>query len=165
MSRAILALLLLAPACTGRPAATRADSVAVPAPDAPLVTLERRPCFGSCPVYSVSLLGDGTVRFVGKEHVAHQGPATAAVPAAVVESLVSELTAGGYFEFADRYEHAEPACGLYATDSPSVITSVTMGGRTKEIRHDYGCASAPAELGRLERRIDEVARTARWTGR
>ena len=57
-----------------------------------------------------------------------------------------------------------PACGQYATDSPTVITSVTAGGRSKTIRHDYGCFDAPRELARLERLIDEVAGTARWVG-
>jgi hypothetical protein len=58
-----------------------------------------------------------------------------------------------------------PACGQYATDSPTVITSASAGGRTKTIRHDYGCQAAPRELGRLEQLIDEVAGTSRWVGR
>lgn len=164
-----LALPLLAAGCSGRPAGIAADSAAAPAPaaaaGAPVVTLERQPCFGTCPVYRVAVSGDGTVSFEGRRHVTHLGTATASLPAPAVDSLLAELEAGGYFEFADRYEASQPACGLYATDSPVVITSVTMAGRTKEVRHDYGCAEAPPELGRLERRIDEVAGTARWTGR
>ena len=58
-----------------------------------------------------------------------------------------------------------PACGRYATDSPMVITSASAGGRTKTIRHDFGCNGAPRELGGLERLIDEVAGTSRWIGR
>jgi hypothetical protein len=42
---------------------------------------------------------------------------------------------------------------------------VRQGGRRKTIRHDYGCFAAPAELARLERLIDDVAGTDRWTGR
>ena len=74
------------------------------------------------------------------------------------------LEAGGYFDFADEYVMNAPACGQYATDSPTVITSVTAGGRTKRIRHDYGCFAAPQELAALERLIDEVTGTARWIG-
>lgn len=173
MTRAIYLGLLAAGAACGRPGGTTADSAGNPAPSIvavdsvsqPVITLERTPCFGSCPVYRVSIGQDGSVRFVGKQHVAQTGMAAAAISRERVDSLVAELVAGGYFDFADRYLHDEPACGLYATDSPTVITSVTTGDRTKEIRHDYGCSATPPELGRLERRIDEVAGTARWTGR
>ena len=82
-----------------------------------------------------------------------------------MDSLAGELEAGGYFGFADDYVLDAPACGQYATDSPTVTTSLTMNGRSKRIRHDYGCSAAPSELRRLEQRIDEVAGTSRWTGR
>jgi Domain of unknown function (DUF6438) len=144
------------PAPDAEPAATAAEP--------PVVTLERTPCFGSCPVYQVSISRSGTVRFVGKQHVTREGEATAEIPAARVDSLLRELEAGGYFGFADAYVMSSPACGQYATDSPTVITSVSAGGRTKTIRHDFGCDGAPEELGRLERRIDEVASTAGWIG-
>ena len=145
------------PAPYGEPGAAAAE--------APVITLERTPCFGTCPVYQVAISRSGAVRFVGKQHVIRQGEATAEIPAARVDSLLRELEAGGYFGFADAYVMDSPACGQYATDSPTVITSVSAGGRTKTIRHDFGCNAAPEELGRLERLIDEVAGTSRWIGR
>jgi hypothetical protein len=145
------------PAPSGEPGAVAAE--------APVVTLERTPCLGTCPVYQVAISRTGAVRFVGKQHVTRQGEATAEIPAARVDSLLRELEAGGYFEFADAYVMDSPACGQYATDSPTVITSASAGGRTKTIRHDFGCNAAPRELGRLERLIDEVAGTSRWIGR
>jgi uncharacterized protein DUF6438 len=130
----------------------------------PVITLERTPCFGTCPVYQVSISRSGSVRFVGKHHVTLQGAASAEIAPARVDSLLRELEVGGYFDFADAYVMGSPACGAYATDSPTVITSVTSGGRTRAIRHDYGCQGAPRELARLERLIDDVAGTDRWTG-
>lgn len=135
------------------------------AADTSVVTLERTPCFGTCPVYRVAISRSGAVRFAGKNHVTQQGEARAEIPAARVDSLLHELEAGGYFGFADAYVMDSPACGQYATDSPTVITTATAGGRSKTIRHDYGCNAAPQELGRLERLIDEVAGTSRWIGR
>jgi hypothetical protein len=159
-ARAAGLLVVALAACAPRRPAT-AD-VSSPTP---VVTLERTPCFGTCPVYTVSISGSGTVRFLGRNHVSKQGEATAEIPRATVDSLLRELEAGGYFDFADAYVMDSPACGQYATDSPTVITTVTAGGRSKTIRHDYGCFAAPAELARLERMIDEVAGTSRWTGR
>jgi len=166
------ALVLMAglTACSPRPPAAGQPPTPYGEPggaaaDPPVVTLERTPCFGTCPVYQVAISRSGAVRFIGKHHVTQQGEATAEIPAARVDSLLRELEAGGYFGFADAYVMDAPACGRYATDSPTVITSASAAGRTKTIRHDYGCDAAPQELGRLERRIDEVAGTSRWIGR
>ncbi len=170
MRGSIVSLALIV-ACSGRPGAEGGDSVSAPVPAAvadsltPVVSLERTPCYGTCPVYEVSIFRDGTVRFLGKQHVKQQGVATASLAPGAVDSLAAELEEGGYFGFADDYVRDAPACGRYATDSPTVTTSLAMKGRTKRIRHDYGCSAAPAELRRLEQRIDEVAGTSRWTGR
>jgi len=171
MTRRSAAFVLLATlGCAPPPAG---DAGGSPAPagaqaertDSAVVTLERTPCFGACPVYSLTISGTGVVRFAGTRYTAHVGEASAEIPPALVDSLVAELRQGGYFGFADAYVVNAPACGRYATDSPTVITSVADGGERKEIRHDYGCGDAPPALARLERRIDEVAGSARWTGR
>ncbi|HEU5041658.1 MAG TPA: DUF6438 domain-containing protein [Gemmatimonadales bacterium] len=164
----LLAGLSLAAACMPRPAGTAADSAAPAAAaaraDSVVVALERGPCFGACPVYSLTITAGGQVRFVGTRYTAQAGEATATIPAERVDSLLTELGEGGYFEFAEVYEPGAPACGRSATDSPSATTRVVLDGRTKEIRHYYGCSDAPRSLVALERRIDEVAGSARWVG-
>jgi hypothetical protein len=132
---------------------------------APAITLERTACFGSCPVYSISVWPSGEVKYEGKVHVSRMGAASARVPRERLEALLSEIERAGYFSFADRYTSGEPSCGRYATDSPTVITSVTLRGRTKRITHDYGCGGAPGALTILERKIDDVLGSDRWTGR
>ena len=168
--RPAILLLLAAAACAPRPAgegngAPEPDAAVAARDDSTLVTLERTPCYGACPVYTVSISGTGAVRFVGTRFTTQVGEATAEIPPARVDSLVEELRGGGYFELADAYVAESPECGRYATDSPTVITSVFADGVRKEIRHDYGCGGAPPALALLEQRIDQVAGTARWTGR
>jgi Domain of unknown function (DUF6438) len=170
MRPAALVWLAVLAACSSRPAAvggpaTPYDRDAQSAGARPVITLERRPCFGTCPVYQVAIARSGAVSYTGKHHVTTQGAATAQLPAERVDSLLDALERGGYFEFADDYVMNTPACGMYATDSPTVVTTVTARGRTKTIRHDYGCTGAPRELARLERLIDDVVGTDRWTGR
>jgi Domain of unknown function (DUF6438) len=128
------------------------------------ISLERRPCFGACPVYTVTLERSGAVVFQGRRFVADTGTFTASIPAARADSLFRELDAAGWFAFADRYGMGEPGCERFATDLPSVVTEVRMDGRAKRVEHDYGCTGAPAKLEALERRIDEVAGVGRWTG-
>jgi hypothetical protein len=142
-----------------------ADAGAARADSAVRITLERGPCFGTCPVYSVTLDGSGAVLFEGRRFVADSGISTGRVPRARIDSLVAELTARGYFDFADRYVAGEPGCVQYATDLPSVITGVQAGGRRKRIEHDHGCMEAPQALTALEGRIDSVAGVARWIRR
>jgi hypothetical protein len=160
-----LAVLAVLAACSPREPAPAVAPAAEPAAgESPAVTLERTPCFGTCPVYLVAISRTGEVRFTGKHHVTHTGQATATIPVVRVDSLLAELDAAGYYGFADDYVMSSPACGMYATDSPTVITSVSRDGKTKTIRHDRGCSAAPPELSQLEQRIDEVAETGRWTG-
>ncbi|MEA2713779.1 MAG: hypothetical protein QOK27_1740 [Gemmatimonadales bacterium] len=142
-----------------------ADQSSQSATSAPVITLERTACFGSCPVYTISVTASGDVQYEGRAHVRKMGAATGRVPQELVDALLSELNRGGYFTFAERYTSPEPTCGRYVTDSPTVITSVTLGGRTKRIAHDYGCGGAPGALVVLEHRIDEALSSDQWTGR
>ena len=167
MIRIIAAGVLLALASCARNEAESkpADRSSQSATSAPAITLERTACFGSCPVYTVSVSPSGEVQYEGRAHVRKLGVATGRVPRERVDALLSELERGGYFTFAERYTSPEPTCGRYATDSPSIITSVTLRGRTKRITHDYGCGGAPGALVVLERRIDEALSSGQWTGR
>jgi uncharacterized protein DUF6438 len=132
---------------------------------APAITLERTPCFGGCPVYAVAVSRSGEVTYEGKAHVRQLGKASGKITQQKVDGLLVELEKAGYFSMANRYTASEASCGRYSTDSPSANTSVTIRGRTKRIEHDYGCGAAPGALVVLERRIDEVLGSGRWTGR
>ena len=102
--------------------------------------------------------------YLGKNFVTQKGEASGEASKATVDSLLDAIERQGYFDLADSYVYGSPACGPYATDLPSAITEVTRAGRHKRIEHDHGCSQAPAVLGELERKIDEVAGTRRWTG-
>jgi hypothetical protein len=163
----VTALLFCVLACAPRKDASRpSDSSAVAsATAAPAITLERTACFGGCPVYAVAVSPSGDVTYEGKAHVRQLGKASGKITQKKVDGLLAELEKAGYFSMASRYAASEPTCGRYSTDSPSVITSVTIRGRTKRIEHDYGCGAAPGALVVLERRIDDVLGSGRWTGR
>jgi hypothetical protein len=158
-------LLVLGSCARNERAARPADRSSQSAAPGPVITLERTACFGSCPVYSLSVSASGDVHYEGRANVRKVGVASGKVTREEVAALLTELERGGYFTFADRYTVSEPACGRYATDSPTTITSATVRGRTKRIAHDYGCGGAPGALVVLERRIDEALNSGQWTGR
>ena len=163
MTALLLCLVTCAPRKDVSPPAENSAGATVAAP--PAITLERTACFGGCPVYSLSVSPSGNVAYEGKAHVRRLGPASGQITKQQVNALLTELDQAGYFSFADRYTSGEPACGRYATDSPTVITSANVQGRTKRIEHDYGCGAAPGALVVLERRIDDVVGSGQWTGR
>lgn len=165
MIRASLALLLCLASCAPRKAVSPPANDSAQVAVQPTLTLERSACFGSCPVYRLWVSATGEVTYEGKAHVRRLGTATGKISQQKLEGLLSELEKAGYFSFASRYTVNEPACGRYATDLPSVISSVTLRGRTKRIEHDYGCGATPGALVVLERRIDEVVGSGQWTGR
>jgi hypothetical protein len=147
------------PSPAAAPAPATSESQAAPA-----VTLERTPCFGRCPVYSVSISRSGLITYEGKRFVADSGADSARIAPEAVDSLLAELDRGGYFGLDDHYVSGAPTCGPYATDLPSANSSANDGTRSKRIQHDHGCSHAPSMLSSLEKRIDEVAGTSRWTG-
>ena len=165
---AVIGAACLVPACA-RPPRPAADTASPSPPQASTemesVTLERGPCFGTCPVYTVTLDRAGNVRFEGRRFVVNTGVATATVARAQVDSLFAELETIRYFDLADSYRTGDPGCERYATDLPTVITEVRASGRTKRVEHDRGCADAPATLSAIETRIDEVAGVRRWIGK
>jgi hypothetical protein len=138
---------------------------AAPVAERPAISLERTPCFGGCPVYTISVSASGQVSFEGRAHVRRLGTASGQIPRQRVDSLLVELERAGYFGFASRYAVSEPACGRYVTDLPSAISAATLRGQTKRIEHDHGCGGAPGALAVLEKRIDEVLGSEQWIGK
>lgn len=139
-----------------------------PAPSAlddVVISLERGPCYGTCPVYRVTIQGDGWVRYEGRAHVEVVGVDSATIAQEQVRMLVTEFERVGYASLPARFAYGEPSCPSYVTDAPSATTSISRAGVTTRVEHDYGCEGVPAGLTALERTIDSVAGSTRWTGR
>lgn len=121
-----------------------------------VITLERTPCYGFCPVYTLTIRGDGTVVYEGKDFVQVKGKAVSTISQEQIEQLVAEFEKADYFSLNDSYTERT------ITDAPSVITSITIDGKTKSIEHYHGDFSAPEPLTHLEDRIDEIVDSSQW---
>ena len=122
------------------------------------ITLERAGCYGSCPIYSLSIAGDGAVSYFGEMYVNVEGPASTQVPVDAVQALVDQMLEADYFNLSVP-EHC-PA-GV-STDAAGATTSLTLDGQTHTVDHYYGNPCAPASLGLLENAIDSVAGSDVW---
>ena len=114
-----------------------------------IVTIERKACFGSCPVYSAWIYSDGSVIYKGVENVKITGEKKHKVTQERVKRLLEAFVKADYFSFKDEYVADEN--GMSVTDLPTTITSLTLKGRKKQVINYY---KAPKELEKLENQIE-----------
>jgi hypothetical protein len=117
-----------------------------------LITIERGACYGTCPIYSAQISGNGTVIYNGIENVKVKGKKQFKIPKTKVQELIKAFESINYFTLKDKYETDER--GMRVADLPPVTTSISLKGKTKKIVHLFG---APKELKDLENKIDEAA--------
>jgi len=117
-----------------------------------IITIDRTVCFGSCPDYSLTIYGNGTVIYDGRNFVAITGRQTSTIPQEDVRELIRSFYSIGYFSLIDEYVDQ-------VTDLPTTTTSITIGGQFKQVINYYG---APESLRQLENKIDETANSGIW---
>jgi len=122
-----------------------------------VITLERTACQGTCPIYKLTIKGNGDVTYDGQDFVQVKRNQSASLSQAQIQDLVSAFERAKFFTLRD-YTHED------TTDSPSAITSITLNGKTKTVNHYYGDNSAPQGLFDLESKIDEITNSIQWTG-
>lgn len=153
--RTVLGLLGMATlsACVAAPAPQLAPTAAAGPVE---IVLERTPCFGFCPDYTVTIRGDGAVTFEGRRFVNARGVHTATIAPAEVERLLAHFDAIGFETLRSAYR-------ANVTDLPTTTITLTRNGRTKSVL-DYGGTGAgmPESVRELQQEIDRVAGTGRW---
>jgi hypothetical protein len=116
------------------------------------VKMERRACFGACPVYTVKVYGNGNVEYSGVKFVRVTGQQNKQISTAEAARLYKAAEEIKIFDLQDEYT-------ANITDLPSTNLTITYNNRTKKIHDYYG---APAELTEFEKLVDEVADTDEW---
>jgi hypothetical protein len=148
-------LVAIADADSSTPPATSGSAAVL------VATLERTGCYGTCPSYKVSVYSDGRVEYDGETYVKEKGHRTAELSAADLAALHEAFARAKYLDLENKYDCHE------WTDNPSAFTSYRKGGRTKALRHYYGCRSPAGVQGLtdLESRFDELVHSDRWIGK
>ena len=154
MKKLLVVLLVACLALTGLAACNTEKET--PDLDEVIITLERTACYGFCPIYSLTIHGDGTVLYEGEDFVETVGKAETVISREKVEQLISEFEKVDYNSLKDTYTERT------ITDAPSVITSITRNGKTKTIEHYHGDFNAPEKLTELEDKIDEIVNSDQW---
>jgi len=124
------------------------------------VTLKRTACYGTCPVYTVSIHGSGLVEYFGEWRVDVPGPQMDRIPPGRVKDLLKAFEDIHFFDLEDKYFEN-------CTDLPTAIISILVDGKTKQVSNYFGgCEGAKSgpqvDLAKLAEQIDGAAGARRW---
>ena len=132
-------------------------------PSITTIVLERTACFGTCPVYKLTVHRSGKIEFEGRDHIREKGMRTGRISAEDFARLVKKIEEIDFFRLQDRYDGKNPdGSGITVTDLPTRKITVTKGDRTKRVENYF---RGPAGLKELEDLIDELAKAQVWIGR
>jgi Domain of unknown function (DUF6438) len=129
-----------------------------------VIILERGICFGTCPAYKLTITANGSVEFEGRHYVKKKGIVRATISREQLKRLIAEFEKASYLKLQDRYVGEKDGCATVLTDDSTVITSITIAGKTKSVEHYHGCEGPLVleQLTVLENRIDEVVNAPQW---
>lgn len=103
-----------------------------------VISLEMTACFGSCPDFSLSIHGNGTVDFEGRGNVKTIGKKSVQIPTEMVKDLVHQFYANQFFSLYNNYS-------MPVTDLPSQVVSISVNNVKKSVSC-YGSCPEAAEL-------------------
>jgi hypothetical protein len=124
------------------------------------VTLERTACKGNCPVYSMTVHGDGTIEYEGFLNIPVKGKRIGTISKDSVASLLKAIEKVNVNDLQSNYTNQD------VTDMPSAIFKVihTKDGiiRGKSIIDYQGDGTAPELLRNLYNQMDGWYYLIQW---
>jgi hypothetical protein len=115
------------------------------------IKLKRTPCYGSCPVYEVEILANGTVNYNGEMFVEMDGAHSWKIEPENIELLNQLICKYDYFNIQKLNTYKRMTC------IPSCITTIELqDGIKRTIENDYGERKYPRLLETFENRIDLI---------
>lgn len=124
------------------------------------IEMSRGPCYGSCPVYYLTLHGDGVVEYRGIRFVGVKEKQTARISTEQLMQVLRDLDGMHFFTVEDR------AFG-WGYDSSSVSISVSVDGKQKRVTADGvyvpGSMGGPkARFLQIADEIDTIVNSNQW---
>ncbi len=119
------------------------------------IELERSACFGSCPVYTVTLSRQGAARYVGSAHVERIGTFDGDIDPYHFARLCALAESAGFFSMEPEYRSPW-------TCAPTAWLRIWRAGHSEPfVVEDYGSAG-PIALWGLLVAIDAAQGSIRW---
>ncbi len=158
------------------------------------LNMKKYGCFGTCPIYDLTIQSDGKVIFEGKKYTKTKEKAESKIDKEKIKQLIFEIEEANFFSFDNVYNYDSKNCPELVTDNPTIILTIKLNEKEKTINHDWGCwadspiitdsngkittdsngktvkkenwspAIFPQKLFNLENKIDEIVEAKRWVG-
>ncbi|SRR6266481_5874787 len=117
------------------------------------ITLERTGCFGTCPIYRVTLWRSGKAELEAKRHLPKLGNFSGEVDLSDYARLCYALDRLHFNEFEADYRAA------WTDDSTAIVTATRAAGQKRV--SDYGQVG-PIELWTIQELIDGIRERVEW---
>ncbi len=140
MSRSLLLVFLVLFACGSSKKGTEIKEINKEL----IISLERTPCYGTCPIYKIKIFSDGSAFYHGERFVEKIGNYEFSVSKETLNYILKKADEIGFFELEDKYT-------ANITDLPKTITFIKNGKHKKRVVDYYG---APKILKEFESLVD-----------
>ena len=148
----ICTVLLLSSCDSQKPAAVP-GTVFGSSSDPVFFSMERTPCFGKCPAYTVTIKADGSARYTGRSNAPREGEFTGTVDRATMQALFDRASSIGFFSYQDKYDSQ-------VTDIPSTIIRLNADGKDKKV---VGRVKTPPAFKPFAAYADSLLAPVPWT--
>ena len=118
-----------------------------------IARIQRTPCFGRCPVYTLTVFKDGRVEYFGKRNTPREGRYESKVSESVLKDLMTMAKDFGFFSLNNTYDKEA------IIDLPSTITSVRNENGLKTVVNRF---DGPKELRSFEKAFDSLFEGIEW---
>lgn len=137
-------LVILVSGCTSIAPAGKTDQL-----DKVLV-LKKDPCFGQCPVFTLTLYENGQVDYLGEQNVEKIGLFTKKMNINDLRKLAKKFRDGGFFDFENVYRSAVPDLQTVSITFNDNGNSKTVVGKSED---------RPEAIIELQQLLEEIANT------
>jgi len=120
--------------------------------DQKVVEISKGPCFGNCPVYTLSIYETGIAVFSGEQNTDRRGVYMKKIGKERARQITNKCVAANLWQFRDVYKSNFP-------DLPTVTLTYYEGKESKTIS---GKRERPDEVISIEQMLDEIAFSDGW---
>ena len=110
----------------------------------PVIVYSKGPCFGTCPIYTLTIFNTGLVRFNGIRFTEKDGRHEKQLDAEEYATLIKKFKSNKFFGFTDDY-------GMELVDLATITISFNDKGKTKTVR---GKSKFPEKLKEIMSMLD-----------
>lgn len=118
----------------------------------PLIEMSKGPCYGRCPVFTLTIYENGIASYKGERYTDRLGTFVRKLEKSEMERILGEFDRANFWQFRDSYRGRIP-------DMQSVTISYHQNGKKKTVT---GKEIRPNAVKWLESQLDQIAQREGW---